>query len=77
MTGIEERKILFVDSIKKSGATLQSVRTFLRTRGVPEENFRSLCLVNSANYEDSIMPSFYYKRMEGEVIFPWQTVHVT
>ena len=71
------KKVLFVDSIKKSGTTLFSVKRFLLDRGMESEDFKSLCLVNSQNYQNAPKPDYFYKNMEGEVIFPWQTVHVT
>ena len=64
-----------VDSIKKSGTTIEAIRQYLIDKGLEPENFRSCCLVNSLAYQNTRAPEFFYKQLTGEVIFPWQTIH--
>ena len=71
------RKILFLDSIKKSGTTMNAVTDYLQSIGVATSELRTCCLIDSKNYPHAPEPDFFFAKMSGKVSFPWQTVHVS
>lgn len=71
------KKILFVDSIQKSGSTMDSLRESLVALGFDKKNFKTCCLIRSTSYPNAVKPDYTYRTLEGQVVFPWGVVQIT
>lgn len=65
---------LFIDSIQKSGSTVESIKEKLIEIGFEQSQFKSCCLVRSTGFLHAPKPDYSHREAIGRVIFPWGEV---
>ena len=77
LKNLERKRVLIVDDILGSGATIQKVQNWIQNWN-PKEVKTAVCLVNEANWEKSHQENYHHlvdyvgKTVRGWVVFPWE-----
>ena len=67
--GVKDKKILLVDEVAETGATLQKVSEALQAQGVKEMRTSTLA-INTATC--TFKPDFYALGDDAWIVFPWE-----
>ncbi len=77
LSEISKKKVLIVDDILGSGATIREIKEEVR-KWEPEELRTAICVVNEENWEESNKTNYndeieyIGKSVRGWVVFPWE-----